>query len=59
MVGNYKKKTDIGSHISEIINAALVAVREGLSVRKASLNFNIPRITYRPVGFIGLPVFCH
>lgn len=45
MVRNYKKKTDRGSYTPEIINAALVAVREGCSVRKASMDFNIPRRT--------------
>lgn len=45
MVRNYKKKTDRGSYTPEIINAALVAVRGGCSVRKASMDFNIPRRT--------------
>nr|CAD7447115.1 unnamed protein product [Timema bartmani] len=45
MVRNYKKKTDRGSYTPEIVNAALVAVREECSVRKASMDFNIPRRT--------------
>jgi len=63
MVRTYKRKTDRGSYAPEVINAALLAVREGSSVRKASMDFNIPRRTlnnywtkYRSINNIVRPV---
>lgn len=41
MVRNYKRKTDRGTYSRDQINAALAAVRQGTSVRRAALDFRI------------------
>jgi len=71
MVRHYKRKTDRGNYTNETVKAALREIIGGMSVKKASTVFSLPRTTLRrrlscggtangPVGLGRFkPVFNH